>query len=149
MASFESSLRSFSNLRGLDLLLAILIGFVVVAGVRIPPMFAELIDTLAGKGFLVLGVVLLFLRSPLLGILAMIGVFELIRHAEHVTGTAQMRLFLPSDEYKGRFYNAVNQFPVTVEEEMVAKMIPPVYEHPMHVATFTSSRTDIHHASKI
>lgn len=137
------------KLRGVDLLLALLLGYVVIVGVKLPFMFAEMIDTLVGKAVLIVLVLLLFMRSPVVGVLAMIAVFELIRQAEHTTGTAQKRLFLPTDEHRGRFYTAMNQFPVTVEEEVVANMVPPVYEHPMHVATFHDSKTDTHDAARV
>lgn len=137
------------KLRGIDLLLALLFGYVVIAGVSIPPMFAELIDTLVGKAILIVLVLLLFMRSPIVGVLAMIAVFEVIRQAEHTTGTAQMRMFLPTDEHRGHFYTATNQYPVTIEEEVIAHMVPPVYEHPMHVASFKESSTDTYGASRV
>lgn len=145
----NKSINDVLKLRGLDLLIAILLGYVVIAGVRLPLLFAEMVDTLAGKAVLIVLVLLLFMRSPIVGVLAMVAVFELIRQAEHTTGTAQKRLFLPTDEHKGRFYTAMNQFPVTIEEEVVANMVPPVYEHPMHVATFHDSKTETHGASRI
>lgn len=148
-STVNKSFNDIMKLRGVDLLLALLLGYIVIAGVKLPFMFAEMIDTLVGKAVLIMLVLLLFMRSPVVGVLAMIAVFELIRQAEHTTGTAQMRLFLPTDEHRGRFYTAMNQFPVTIEEEVVANMVPKVYEHPMHVATFQDSKTDIHDASRV
>lgn len=145
----EKGLKGVAKMNSLDLLILSLLSYVVIMGVRLPLVVAEMLDTIIGKVVLVMLALLLFLRSPLLGVMAMIAVFELIRRAEHVTGTSQMRLFLPTDEHRGEFYTAMNQFPVTVEEEVIAKMIPRVSEYPMHIATFKPSKTDIGQASPV
>lgn len=146
----EKAMKRMMNLRGLDLILMILLSYVVIMGVRVPLSIAELIDTILGKIVLVMLVFLLFLRSPLLGVLAMIAVFELIRRAEYITGTSMKRLFLPTDEHRGQFYTAMNQFPVTVEEEVIANMIPRVSDnYSMHIASFKPSTTDVHDASRV
>lgn len=109
-------------------ILSVLLLYFIIMGVNLPNYVAHTIDSPFGKLFLVIMVLMLFMRSIFLGILGMILAFDLIRQAEQQTGTAQERLFLPNDENKGRVFTALNQFPDTIEEEIVRKMVPRVQE---------------------
>lgn len=125
MKSFQKEMK---NMRADSVFLGILFLYFIIAGVKLPYGLAQAIDNPFGKLFLVIMVLLLFMRSIFLGILGMILAFDLIRQAEQQTGTAQERLFLPNDDDKERVFTALNQFPDTIEEEIVRQMVPRVQE---------------------
>lgn len=102
--------------------------YFIVFGFNLPHYVSHTVDSPFGKLLLVIMVLMLFMRSVFLGALGMILAFDLIRHAEKQTGTAQERLFLPNDNDKGRVFTALNQFPETIEEEIVRNMIPQINE---------------------
>lgn len=110
------------------LILAAGLIYFIVVGVRLPVELAHGIDNVAGKLVLLVMVLLLFLRSPILGILGTVVAFDLLSQAEKLTGTTQERLFLPNDYDKGKVFTALNQFPVTVEQEVVSRMVPVIHE---------------------
>jgi ABC-type multidrug transport system fused ATPase/permease subunit len=120
--------KEMKNIRADTAILSVLMLYFIVMGVNLPRYVAHIIDSPFGKLFLVIMVLMLFMRSVFLGILGMILAFDLIRQAEQQTGTAQERLFLPNDDDKGRVFTALNQFPDTIEEEIVRKMVPRVHE---------------------
>jgi hypothetical protein len=120
--------KEMKNIRAGTAILSVLMLYFIVMGVNLPRYVAHTIDSPFGKLFLVIMVLMLFMRSVFLGILGMILAFDLIRQAEQQTGTAQERLFLPNDDDKGRVFTALNQFPDTIEEEIVRKMVPRVHE---------------------
>jgi hypothetical protein len=125
MKSFEKEIK---NLRVDSVFLGILLLYFIIVGTDLPHTIAHVIDNPFGKLFLVIIVLMLFMRSVFLGILGMILAFDLIRQAERQTGTTQERLFLPNDIDKGRVFTALNQFPETVEQEVVRQMVPRVNE---------------------
>lgn len=143
------SLKDITNLRGEDLVLALLLGYVLLVGIDIPYSVAQLFDTVVGKLVLFVLVIVLFMRSPVLGILGLIVVFDLIQYSERITGTEQERLYLPTDNHRGKVYTALNQFPITVEQEIVSKMVPYVRETPVDTSVFKPVVEEQHQASKI
>lgn len=97
----------------------------LIMGVRTPSMIAGLIDSLPGKIGLVLVVLYLFLNfSPVLGVLSVLVAYELLRRSMMATGKDAVTRFAPSEAKKSSHLTAFNQFPYTLEQEVVAKMAP-------------------------
>ena len=106
----------------------VLVGLMVIysiLGFQTPEPIANLVDTLIGKIAIFLLVVYLFLNSnPILAVLALYVAFDLIRSSSAVTGIDALRKYAPTEERKSSQFTAFNQFPYTLEQEVVKKMAP-------------------------
>jgi hypothetical protein len=61
---------------------------------------------------------------PILAILALFVAFDLIRRSSMTTGIDALNRYAPSEQRKSSQFSAFNQFPYTLEQEVVAKMAP-------------------------
>ena len=110
-----------------ELALAILLIVYLVLGFRTPDAIAGMVDTLVGKIVLFVIVIFLFLHAnPLLAVLALFVAFDLMRRSSVATGIDALQKFAPSEEKRTSQFTAYNQFPYTLEQEVVAKMAPMV-----------------------
>ena len=108
-----------------ELVLVILIIVYLILGLKTPEPIANLIDTLVGKIVIILIVIYLFMHAnPILAVLALYVAFDLIRRSSMATGLDALQKFAPSEEKKSSQFTAFNQFPYTLEQEVVAKMAP-------------------------
>ena len=110
-----------------ELALAILLIVYLVLGFRTPDAIAGMVDTLFGKIVMFVIVIFLFLHAnPLLAVLALFVAFDLMRRSSVATGIDALQKFAPSEEKRTSQFTAYNQFPYTLEQEVVAKMAPMV-----------------------
>jgi hypothetical protein len=108
-----------------ELILVILLIIYLIMGFKTPEPIANLVDTLLGKVVIFVIVVCLFMYShPILAILALFVAFDLIRRSSMTTGIDALQKYAPSEEKKASQFTAFNQFPYTLEQEVVAKMAP-------------------------
>jgi hypothetical protein len=128
--------------------IALLVIFILF-NIQVPQILAELIDNVAGRVIVIMIALALFFMHPILGAVALIAAYELIRRSEKKTGTYQMRHFIPSQAHKDRHLSAMNQFPVTLEEEMVHKMVPIVREGPNVPPSYKPVLSELHSAAML
>ena len=108
-----------------ELVLVILLIIYLILGFKTPEPIANMIDTLVGKIVIFLIVIFLFMNAnPLLAVLSLFVGFDLIRRSSMTTGFDALKRFAPSEEKKSSQFSAFNQFPYTLEQEVVAKMAP-------------------------
>ena len=108
-----------------ELVLVILLIVYLILGFKTPEPIANIIDTLAGKIVIILVVIYLFMHAnPILAILALLVAFDLLRRSSMATGLDALQKYAPSEEKKMSQFTAYNQFPYTLEQEVVAKMAP-------------------------
>ena len=108
-----------------ELVLVILFIVYLILGLKTPEPIANVIDTLVGKIVIILILIYLFMHAnPILAVLALFVAFDLIRRSSMVTGIDALKKFAPSEEKKMSQFTAYNQFPYTLEQEVVAKMAP-------------------------
>lgn len=133
-----------------ELVLAILMTLYLAMGFRTPDILAGVVDHLVGKVIMVLIVIALFLYSnPILAVLAALVAFELARRTDSGT-LASLSKYAPSEEKKMSQFTAFNQFPYTLEQEMVAKMAPAVYSGSSFTqASYKPMLDNLHDASKL
>jgi len=106
-------------------ILVVLMVVYLVMGFQTPEPIANIVDTLVGKISIFLVVVYLFLNSsPILAVLALFVAFDLVRRSSAVTGIDALRKYAPTEERKSSQFTAFNQFPYTLEQEVVKKMAP-------------------------
>ena len=105
-------------------LLIVLILYIII-NIQTPPPLAYLIDNIYGNIIVLLcAFYLLASSNPIVGVVAMFAAYELIKRSSDSTGTSAIKRFLPSEIIKGKHFSAFNQFPITLEEEVVKSMAP-------------------------
>jgi hypothetical protein len=108
-----------------ELLLAILFIIYLIMGYKTPSVIANMIDTTYGKAIVVLVSLLLFANTnPVLGVLGFFVAYNLITKSEITTGTYGLNNYMPTEEKKYSAMTMYNQFPYTLEQEIVKKMAP-------------------------
>lgn len=108
-----------------ELVLAVIFIIYLIMGYRTPETVANLVDTLVGKLVILLIVIYMFFYShPILAVLSLFVAFDLIRRSSAETGIDALKRYMPSEEKKSSQFTAFNQFPYTLEQEVVKKMAP-------------------------
>ena len=105
-------------------LAALLIVF-IVSDMRVPEPIAELVDTALGKIIVIMIALSLFAAHPVVGAVGLVAAYQVIVRSQ---GHFAMAEYMPSEKKKSRVLSAINQFPTTVEEEVIAKQIPYVFK---------------------
>lgn len=107
--------------------IALLVVFIlyIILNIPTPHMLANIIDSIYGNIIVVMIAFMLLTHSnPIIGVVGLFAAYELIRRSSVATGSASISKYLPSEFRKGQHLSAFNQFPVTLEEEVVKKMAP-------------------------
>jgi len=112
-----------------ELSLAILMIIYLILGFKIPDQVVSMVDNMVGKTFIILIVIFLFMNAnPILAVVAALVAFDLMRRSTGNTGLDvglnSLASYAPSEEKKVSQFTAFNQFPYTLEQEVVAKMAP-------------------------
>ena len=108
-----------------EFVLIILMIIYLIIGFKTPHLIAGLVDNLVGKVVVILVVIYLFIHSnPILAVLAALVAFDLMRRSTETTGINALQAYAPSEKKKMSQFTAFNQFPYTLEQEVVAKMAP-------------------------
>ena len=108
-----------------EFILVVLMIIYLVMGLRMPNLIANMVDHFIGKIVIILTVIYLFMyANPALAIVALLVAFDLMRRSSMATGLDALQKFAPSEEKKMSQFTAFNQFPYTLEQEVVAKMAP-------------------------
>ena len=108
-----------------ELTLAILFIIYLIMGYKTPEPVATAIDSIVGKIVIMLIVIYMFMHThPILAILALFVAFDLIRRSSMTTGIDALKRYAPTEEKKASQFSAFNQYPYTLEQEVVKKMAP-------------------------
>ena len=108
-----------------QLVLVILFIIYLIMGYKTPEPIANMIDSLAGKIVVIIIVIYMFMNThPVLAVLALFVAFDLIRRSSLTTGIDALQKYAPSEVKKSSQFSAFNQFPYTLEQEVVKKMAP-------------------------
>jgi hypothetical protein len=126
MSSLNQMLESaFKSCRKHELLLSVLMAIYIVLNVPTPGIIAPYVDTPLGNIVVVLIALSLFTHShPVVGVLGLFSAYILIRRSSAATGSSAVEAYVPSEKRKSEELSAFNQFPVTLEEQVVALRAP-------------------------
>jgi len=127
--------------------LAALLIIFIVSNIRVPSIVGELVDNVVGKVVVIMIALSLFAAHPVVGAIGLVAAYVLIKRSE---GYKAVENYIPSERKKSQVLSAINQFPVTVEEEVIAKQIPYVFK--MHAAgntPYKGVQDKLHGAAKI
>jgi hypothetical protein len=134
-----------------QLALAILFIIYLIMGYKTPEPIANLVDTLVGKIVIFITVITLFMHAnPIIAVLALFVAFDLIRRSSATTGIDALKKYLPTEEKKTSQFTAFNQYPYTLEQEVVKKMAPIVQNgSTLSKASYKPLLENLHDASTI
>lgn len=133
-----------------ELVLSGLLALYLVMGYQVPESIASMIDSTIGKIIVVSVALMLFAYSnPVLGILALLVAYQLIKGAGVRTGMAGLEEYYPTEAKKWSPFNKENQFPYTLEEEVVKTMTTQKFNTEYVKAPFRPTLEDTHDASPL
>ena len=134
-----------------ELLLSIIFIIYLIMGYKTPEPVANLVDTLIGKILILMGVIYLFSKAnPILAILGLFVAFDLVRRSSMATGIDALKKYAPTEANKMSQFSAFNQFPYTLEQEVVSKMAPIVKTGPIfNKPSFHPMIENLHDASPL
>jgi predicted membrane protein len=109
-----------------EFILVIIIILYLIMGYETPEAITSILDSPLGKLSLFLIVIYMFIyTSPVLAILSLFVAFMLINNGSYMNNTSEfIQKYIPSEINKTHQFNAFNQFPYTLEQEVVHKMAP-------------------------
>jgi hypothetical protein len=134
-----------------QLALAILFIIYLIMGYKTPEVVAGVVDTLVGKIVIFITVITLFMHAnPILAVLSLFVAFDLMRRSSAVTGIDALKKYLPTEQKKMSQFTAFNQYPYTLEQEVVKKMAPIVQSgSSLSKASYMPTLENLHDASTI
>jgi len=130
------------------LVLTILLCVFIVFDIQVPGALANMIDNPIGKISVAALSLCLLSMNTLLGVIGLVAAYVLIQRSANTTGTQAEKDYLPSEAKKKAVLSAMNQFPVTVEEEVIAKMLPMNNQVDLSESEFKPVLGDTHNADK-
>jgi len=133
-----------------QLVLSVLFVIYLVMGYKMPDGVAGLIDSTVGK--IVVGLVALMLfaySNPILGVLALLVAYQMIRASSIKTGMAGLEEYYPTEQKKWSPFTPAHQFPYTLEQEVVKNMTTQKFNTEYVKAPFRPTLVDTHDASPI
>lgn len=132
------------------LLLLVVLVLYSVLNIPTPALLANMIDTVYGNIVVLLVAFYVLAKfNPIIGVVTLFAGYELIKRSSHSTGTLAIQRYLPNEMKKSGHLSAFNQFPVTLEEEMVKKMAPLVETAGPSNLDYKPISEDTHHAMNV
>ena len=133
-----------------QLVIVVLLVLYLLLDVEIPFYLANLVDTTVGNIVVVLLAVTLLLSSNvIIGLLGCVAAYELIQRSRSVTGNLQLKQIQNAEKIKVDMLNNYNDYPVSLEEEVVSKMAPLVHDSSNVNVSFKPVLNNLHDASSI
>ena len=133
-----------------QLVLSVLFVIYLVVGYKMPEGIAVLVDSNVGKIVVVVVALMLFAYSnPILGVLALLVAYQMIKGASIKTGMAGLEEYYPTEQKKWSPFTPVHQFPYTLEQEVVKKMTTQKFNTEYVKAPFKPILDDTHDASPL
>ena len=131
-----------------EIALSILFIIYLVMGYKMPDSLAMMVVTPIGKIVIVMVALMLFAySSPILGVLALLVAYNMIKGAAIKTGMAGLEEYYPTEEKKWSPFTPAHQFPYTLEQEMVKKMTTQTFNTEYVKAPYRPTMDETHDAS--
>lgn len=129
-------------------MLVLLMSIFIVFDIQIPNSVAQLIDSVLGKIVVIMAALSLLKVHPLVGVLGLVAAYVLIERSTTSTGTGPIQKYNPSEKKRAQEMTSMNQFPMTVEEEIIQNMLP-VTSPDIIPPEYKPTQEDLHNASKV
>jgi hypothetical protein len=139
-----------TNLMSSQLFLLIIFVVYIVFNVPTPQPLASMIDSTFGYVVIIaLFAVLAINLNPIVIVVGVFAIYLLFKRSSISTGSLAMTKFLPTENVKSQYLSAFNQFPVTLEEEVVQQMAPLQPGPAMAPKSFLPIMDNLHSASGV
>jgi len=137
-----------NNMMGGQFVLLIIFIVYIVFNVPTPEPIASLIDSTIGYVIVIALFALMAVNlNPIITLIGVFAIYLLFKRSSISTGSLAMTKYLPSENVKGQYLNVFNQFPVTLEEEVVQQMAPLQSGPAMGPKSFTPVLDNLHDAT--
>ena len=137
-----------NNAMGGQFVLLVVFIVYIVCNVPTPEPIASLIDSTLGYVVVIALFALMAVNlNPIITLVGVFAIYLLFKRSSISTGSLAMTKFLPSENAKGQYLNAFNQFPVTLEEEVVQQMAPLQSGPAMGRKSFAPVMNNLHDAT--
>ena len=131
-----------------ETLLLIVLVVYIIAKVDTPMPLAKLVDNVYGNAAVSILALAFFMKTKsVAGVLAIVAAYELIKRSSVKAGSHALRNYVPCEHKKLADFKKYNEFPITLEEEIIAKMAPLVKHAPAANAEYKPVLSDTHDAS--
>ena len=139
-----------SNLMSGQILLLIIFVLYIVFNVKTPQPIASMIDSTLGYVIIIaLFAIMAVNLNPIVTVVGIFAIYLLFKRSSISTGSLAMTKFLPTENVKAQYLSAFNQFPVTLEEEVVQQMAPLQPGPAMAPKSFIPIMDNLHNASGV
>ena len=106
-----------------ELILCVIFIIYLIGAFSIPSNVATVIDTNMGKILICIATIGLFAyTNPFLGVLGLFVAYKIIQGAGKITGSDALAEYYPTEQKKWTPFTPNQQFPYTLEQEVVKKM---------------------------
>lgn len=129
-------------------LLSILLIIYILVDVPVPAPLANMIDSITGNIVIGLIAVSIFVNgNPLIGILGLLATYMLIKRSGNIKSSKSSNSWPRSEDSKVDDFSKYNDFPVSLEEEIVQKMAPLVKHSPAPNSDYKPILAKLHNAA--
>ena len=129
-----------------QIILGVVFLIYIVTSVPTPDFLAQMVNTSVGTAIVViLALSMLGCCNPIVAVLGLVAAYELVKRS----GSAALMASVPSEVTKLAQMERYNEFPKTLEEEMVQKMAPLVSHPPAPGANYKPVLDDIQDAAPV
>lgn len=121
----------------------------IFSGMNVPNVIAEYIDIPIVKVFMYIIAGSMIFNHPVLGAVSLFFVYELILRSTKQTGNYYIQNHMPSEKQRASDFVVMNDFPVTLEEEVVQKMVPMAHSGLNTQPVYKPVMNKLHNATKL
>ena len=141
---------SSNKLMNGQFLLFILFVLYIIFNIQTPEPIASIVDSALGY-VIIIGLFALMAVNlhPVVTLVGIFAIYLLFKRSSISTGSLAMTKFLPTENVKSQYLSAFNQFPVTLEEEVVQQMAPLQSGPSMGPKSFSPILNDLHDAANV
>ena len=142
-----------------QLLLTVVFIIYILFDIQLPHVLANMVDSLTGNIVVALLALSLFVyTTPMLGILGFIVAYIMVTRSSSKKGSALNKKYIPSEKSKmnnfikyneATEFSKYNEYPRTLEEDMVAQMAPLVKPAENDTSSFKPVLDNDNHAAPI
>ena len=119
----------------------------IIMPIDMPQDLSTFINSIIGRVVVLLLALSVFTKSnAIVGVLGLVAAYTLIKRAEGLESPLNSSKFIPSEVSKASDFSEFNQFPVTLEEEVVSQMAPLVHSSSSDNATYKPILESVHDA---
>ena len=139
-------LSKIKGMRQFDMVISVLlVAYILFEKIRPPVQLAIMIDesNLAQILIYLFGLGVTVYYNPIVGVLTLFAAYGMIRRSKTSTHGEAVYKYLPSQDKVDKTLNSLNQFPITLEEQVVSTMAPLVLYLPVLDKTDASLLTEV------